>query len=410
MPSATNRLLPFEAVPTPEEPALGKRTPADTGAMFRPLRLWLFVCAICLAVGLAESAQAYWLLPLEEGGQVLGGWRSLGLGVGVWGTWALLWPIAHFMAHRFPLGPRHWRGRLPLLLAAGLACVLLKIVFDYPVIYYCYCPTPEVWTFPKFMLTAFAGYSLRYLTLFWAMIGVVHALDFYNKYRDSQLREAHLETGLTRARLQLLKTQLHPHFLFNTLNALSALIYTDVDAAERMLARLGDLLRLSLEDFGVQEAPLARELEVIRYYLDIEQARLGPRLRVEWKVAPEVTEALVPTFLLQPLIENAIRHGISPRSEPGRIEVRAWRRGGELCLEVRDDGPGLRAEQKPGSGVGLTNTRARLLHLYGDAQRFEIGNDVRGGCVARVVLPFYEPVGISDDSFRGRDDTHVDCR
>jgi LytS/YehU family sensor histidine kinase len=169
-------------------------------------------------------------------------------------------------------------------------------------------------------------------------------------------------------------------------------------------------LRLSLEDFGVQEAPLARELEVVRYYLDIEQARLGPRLRVEWKVAPEVTDALVPTFLLQPLIENAIRHGISPRCEPGRIEVRAWRTGSELYLEVRDDGPGLRTERKPGGGVGLTNTRARLLHLYGDAQRFEIGNDARGGCVARVVLPFYEPVGISDDSFRGQDDTHVDCR
>jgi LytS/YehU family sensor histidine kinase len=206
-----------------------------------------------------------------------------------------------------------------------------------------------------------------------------------------------------------LKTQLHPHFLFNTLNAIAALIYTDVEAAERMLARLGDLLRLTLEDFGVQQAPLARELEVVRHYLEIEQARLGPRLRVDWRVAAEATDALVPTFLLQPLIENAIRHGISPRSKPGRIEVRAWRKGEELCLEVRDDGPGLRAEGKAGGGVGLSNTRARLQHLYGTGQRFEIGNDAHGGCVARVVLPFYQPVPISAESLRERDDTHVDC-
>jgi LytS/YehU family sensor histidine kinase len=239
------------------------------------------------------------------------------------------------------------------------------------------------------------------------MIGVGHALDYYGKYRDGELRAAQLEIGLAHARLDLLKTQLQPHFLFNTLNAISALVYTDAAAAERTVARLGDLLRLALEDFGVQEAPLAREMEVLRSYLDIEQTRLGNRLTVCWDVGPDTTDALVPTFLLQPLVENAIHHGVAPRSEPGRVEIGAWRHGGMLHLRVRDDGPGLPAGPING-GVGLANTRARLLHLYGAAQRLEAGNDPRGGCVVRVTLPFRELAESSAEGTRGDDDTLSD--
>jgi LytS/YehU family sensor histidine kinase len=162
------------------------------------------------------------------------------------------------------------------------------------------------------------------------------------------------------------------------------------------LARLGDLLRLALEDFGVQEAPLARELEVLRSYLDIEQTRLGHRLTVCWNVGPDTTNALVPTLLLQPLVENAIHHGIAPRSESGRIEIVVWRHDGALYLHVRDDGPGLPAGPVKG-GVGVANTRARLLHLYGAAQQLQIDNDPRGGCVVKVMLPFHEPAEIPSE-------------
>jgi LytS/YehU family sensor histidine kinase len=220
------------------------------------------------------------------------------------------------------------------------------------------------------------------------MFGVSHALDYYGKYRERELRAAQLESGLTRAHLQLLKSQLHPHFLFNTLNAISSLIHTDVESADRVIARLGDLLRLALDDFGAQEAPLARELEVVRSYLEIEQARLGPRLKVRVHADPDVGEALTPTFLLQPLVENAIRHGVAPRAGPGRVDVRAWREHDRLCLEVRDDGPGISPE--PGRGVGLSNTRARLQHLYGVEQRLDVRNDPCGGCVATVTMPFRE--------------------
>jgi two-component system, LytTR family, sensor kinase len=407
-PSAAGRYIPFDAVLPLETRKIGKRAPQSTGSPVRFGRIWLFFLIVCIALGLADAAQVYWVNPPQAGS--LGFWRSLGYGLGPWCNWALLWPIAYFMARRFPLGLHHWPSRLLLHLVVSLVCVFLKMTLDYPIIKTCYCPTPEILTYSYLLQLGLDGYVMRFLWLFWAMLGVCHALDYYDKYRDGQLRAAYLETGLTRARLQLLKTQLHPHFLFNTLNAVSALIYTDVEAAERVLARLGDLLRLALEDFGVQEAPLSRELEVVRHYLEIEQARLGPRLRVVWKIAPEVTDALVPTFMLQPLIENAIRHGIAPRSEPGRIEITARREGAQLYVEVRDDGPGLRAGSISGNGVGLANTRARLLHLYGEDQQFEIINDARGGCAARVFLPFYEPVPLAAENMSDLHDTHIDCR
>ncbi len=241
------------------------------------------------------------------------------------------------------------------------------------------------------------------------MIGVAHALDYYGKYREGELHAAELEAGLARAQLQLLKSQLHPHFLFNTLNAISALVHTDVEAADRMLARLGDLLRLALEDFGLQEAPLARELEVVRSYLEIEQARLGSRLSIIVDVGPDTLDAWVPTFLLQPLIENSIRHGIAPRAGKGRIEVHARRDREVLHLEVRDDGPGFPA-LPPCGGVGLANTRARLFHLYGEAQRLQTRNEPRGGCVVQVTVPFREQAENFFDDGRTPDVANADRR
>jgi LytS/YehU family sensor histidine kinase len=279
---------------------------------------------------------------------------------------------------------------LALHVAACIGCLIIKTLLDFPVEKYFYCATPDEVTFGEFLHVWFTAYTLRYVLFYWAMIGVSHAVDYYGKYRDGQLRAAQLESGLARARLQLLKTQLQPHFLFNTLNAISALVHVDVESADRTLARLGDLLRLALEDFAVQEAPLARELEIARSYLEIEQARLGPRLSIEWDIAPDTSDALVPTFLLQPLIENAIHHGIAPRIGPGCVMIRVRRLGSELHLEVRDDGLGLSSAGQTGTGVGLANTRARLLHLYGTSQRLEVSNNPQGGCVAKIVLPFRE--------------------
>ncbi|HTU88857.1 MAG TPA: histidine kinase [Gemmataceae bacterium] len=360
----------------------------------RPFRLGLAVFLVWTLISLCQAAQYHFFPDPDDYPHSFPWTRALGLSFALWYTWGLLGLFAYRLSRRFPLERNHWPRRLAVHVVSCLGFAAVKIFIDYPIIRGLYCPRPDILTLPVFLRMSLIGqFFFRFILYYWAIIAGCHALDYYGKYREGQLRTAQLEAGLTRARLQLLKTQLQPHFLFNTLNAISALVHMDVEAADRMLARLGDLLRLALEDFAVQEAPLARELAIVRSYLEIEQGRLGPRLRVDWDIGADACDALVPTFLLQPLIENAVRHGIAPRIEPGRIEVRVRRKDAELQLEVRDDGPGLPAGADVGGGVGLANTRARLLHLYGTAQRLEIGNLPHGGCLARIVLPFRESAG-----------------
>jgi LytS/YehU family sensor histidine kinase len=182
--------------------------------------------------------------------------------------------------------------------------------------------------------------------------------------------------------------QLNPHFLFNTLHAISALVHKDVEAADRMIARLSDLLRYALESTDAQEVPLRQELGFLNRYLEIEQTRFGDRLTVRLDIAPETLDALVPNLVLQPLVENAIRHGIEPRAKPGRIDLRARRENGRLKLEVCDNGVGLPSGRIPEEGVGLSNTRARLQQLYGEGHCFELGDAPGGGLMVSVELPF----------------------
>jgi two-component system LytT family sensor kinase len=182
--------------------------------------------------------------------------------------------------------------------------------------------------------------------------------------------------------------QLHPHFLFNTLNAISTLVHKDPEVADRMIARLSDLLRLTLENIGVQEVRLAQELEFLERYLEIERMRFPDRLEVRMRIAPETLDARAPYLILQPLVENAIRHGIAPRSTRGRVEVRAERKNGMLILEVRDDGPGISPKANPKKGLGISSTRARLEKLYGAAHRFDLSNASEGGLVVTLAWPF----------------------
>lgn len=394
--------LPLDGAMPPE--MLGD-VPAEPA---RPFRLGLVVFLVWTAIALCEAAQYHFFPDPEDYPLSLPWARALGLGFGLWYTWGLLGLIAYRLSRRFPLERNHWLNRLAIHLAFCLGFAAVKIFIDYPIIRGFYCPRPDDLTMPLYLRMGFGSRFLVFAVYYLALIAVSHALDYYGKYREGQLRAARLEAGLTHARLHLLKTQLQPHFLFNTLNAISALVHVDAEAANRMLARLGDLLHLALEDFAVQEAPLARELEIARAYLEIEQGRLGPRLIVDWNIAADACDAWVPTFLLQPLIENAVRHGIATRIEPGRVEIRVRRKGAELHLEVRDDGLGLPPGAEASGGVGLANTRARLRHLYGTAQRLELANLPRGGCVARIVLPFREPVGEPADAIPETHDSDVD--
>ena len=224
------------------------------------------------------------------------------------------------------------------------------------------------------------------LLIYWVIVTVTFAFNYYRKYRERELRTMELEKRLAQAKLQSLQMQLNPHFLFNTLHSVSALMHQDIEAAEGMIARLSDLLRAALDNTDTQEVTLREELEFLKRYLEIEQTRFGSRLTVSMEVPPDTLDAQVPNLILQPLVENAIRHGIEPHSKPGCIELRVARAADVLTVELSDNGAGLRDEAAV-EGVGLSNTRARLRTLYGEAHGFELREAPGGGLLVRLMIP-----------------------
>jgi signal transduction histidine kinase len=229
------------------------------------------------------------------------------------------------------------------------------------------------------------------IIVFWLAVGVAHGMMFYRRYRQRDEEAAALSNRLAQAELMALKSQLHPHFLFNALNTISALMHKDVKAADRMLARLSELLRGALDHRGDQEVSLQDELSFLASYLEIEKARLAERLTVEVDVPSNVLDARVPHMILQPLVENAIRHGVAPRAAPGRVTIRARGRRDMLDLEVIDDGPGIQPKRLGnggGGGLGLSNTRSRLEQLYGEGFNFEPKNRDGGGYKVSMSIPF----------------------
>jgi two-component system LytT family sensor kinase len=226
-----------------------------------------------------------------------------------------------------------------------------------------------------------------FVMLSWSVL--YFAVKYYADLQAQTEQRLKAESLAARAQLDALRYQLNPHFLFNTLNAISTLIVqNETAAANRMIARLADFLRLSLEDGGSAEVPLASELEFVNRYLEIERVRFGDRLEIRYEIEAETLSIPVPNLILQPLVENAIRHAIAPRETGGRLEIEAKRTGDLLCLEVRDDGPELNGKWSIGaSGVGLSNTRARLNELYGPAHRFELRLVEGGGCAVSIGVP-----------------------
>ena len=224
---------------------------------------------------------------------------------------------------------------------------------------------------------------------YWAVVGLSHALLYYRESRARAIRSAQLETRLVEAQMKTLQQQLHPHFLFNTLHAISSLMHKDVDAADRVLMQLSDLLRITLEHLGQQEIALEAELGALSKYLEIERTRFPDRLIVRFDVHPETLETRVPSLLLQPLVENAIKHGVARKAGPGHIDISARREGDKLRLEVRDDGVGLSEDALTAlqKGIGISTTRARLQHLFGADFRFEFHRLAQGLAVI-VALPW----------------------
>ncbi len=307
--------------------------------------------------------------------------------------WFALTPLILYLARRFPFELGRWKFSLPVHIAAGLLIGLAQLAVDaFLLIRLGYPPGfefPNFWEAYKF----FVSFNLHLSQLiYWGVVGIWSAYNYYQKYRERELQTSKLEARLAQSRLQVLKMQIHPHFLFNTLNAISELIHRDADAADRMLTDLSDLLRMSFENLEVQEVALKQELEFLNKYIEIEQMRFHDRLKVEMDISPETLDASVPNMILQPLVENAIKHGISPRAEGGRIEIETVRNNGHLEIRVEDNGLGIpfRDANVVSEGVGLSNTRRRLKHLYGERHKFEIAAAERSGVRVDLEIPFKE--------------------
>ena len=351
---------------------------------------WLSIFGCFTLVGLMFAGQ--WYVGYTANGYPITWTQVLTWGLTEWELWALLAPFILVLTRRFYIDRQNRYRTVPVHIALGLGFSFVHIVLH---------AAAEQWTTwawgPDEQMTFSTSlyhlltkkFHINLLTYF-VIVGVSHAVEYYRRYQERERTTAQLEAQLSRAALHALKMQLHPHFLFNTLNTISALIHRDPRAADRMVARLGDLLRLTLDGQGVEEVPLKEELEFLEKYLEIEQTRFHDRLSIELEIDPASLDARLPNLLLQPLVENAIRHGISARPGAGRIEIRARRENGALLLAVRDDGLGLPADWQTSTsfGVGLANTRARLAQLYGAHHTFTLANMPGGGLEVAIAIPF----------------------
>lgn len=293
--------------------------------------------------------------------------------------WVPMTVAVFWLARRFPLERGRWRRSLAMLTAGAAAVVGLRaalVISLNPWVGW-YDEVPSV---ASVLITSVNNN----LFIYWMMIGVAHALHYAERSREREIEASRLETQLARAHVAALQAQLQPHFLFNTLHSIAELVHSDPEGADRMIVQLSALLRRTLDAATAQLSALRDELGLLEPYLDIEQVRFGDRLTVTWEIAPEALDATVPQLILQPLVENALRHGLSPRAAPGRLVICAGVRGDRLELEVRDDGVGVR-EARP--GVGLSNTRARLRQIYGDDHAFTLAAAPGGGTVARIEIP-----------------------
>jgi signal transduction histidine kinase len=310
--------------------------------------------------------------------------------ISVFVPWLLLLPflpLVVLLAEWKPLDRGRWARHLPPHLLATFLLVLVHQLLSARVVSW-------LQPYPSVSLVAFwiklVTFRLAVDALvYWTIVGGVHAARATREAREREQTAARLETSLAEARLAALREQLQPHFLFNSLNAVSTLaLRGDRDAVTQALTTLSELLRMTLEIHRTQELPLAEELAFLDRYLELQQLRFGDRLTVVRLVEEDALDAAVPAMLTQPLVENALRHGIEREPGAGRVEIRASRRDGQLLLEVRDSGPGFVAAAGIREGIGLTNTRARLAGLYGARAKLECGDAPGGGGEVRITLPY----------------------
>jgi two-component system, LytTR family, sensor kinase len=347
----------------------------------------LAVVAIFSALGLLFSTQIY--LDSFYTRANITARQALTLALAGWYGWMVLAPLVFWLARRFSLAVH---------VVASFVLTFGKLFMTSTLL--------GMAGFGPRMVTSTINIPLNYVT-YWTMVGTIWALDSHRQRRAERLRASQLEASLATARLDALTLQLQPHFLFNTLNSIAELMHENVTAAERMVGELSTLLRASLDGSHSHEVPLERELAFLEQYLNIERVRFDERLRVKIDASPNARDALVPRLLLQPLVENAVRHAVTPRAAGGTIVIEAAKAEDRLTIRVKDDGPasasasGIHGANSAngvnGVGIGLTNTRARLEALYGDRQTFEIRLHEAGGAEVTITLPFRAAANESAD-------------
>ena len=315
-------------------------------------------------------------------------WREFLVQTSACYLWALATPLVLWLSKRFPIERHNWlrRAGSHLLFSIILASTLLVVHYPGILLIWGQLGSISAWRMFGFLY----GNLDRWLLIYWTILLLSQAFIYYNSYRKGELKASQLRTELVQAQLEALKMQVQPHFLFNTLHSISALLSKDTESARKMITRLGDFLRLTLENSGSLEVSLRQEIEFLNGYLEIERIRFQDRLTTEIKVDPEVLDVSVPNLILQPIVENAMRHAIGS-SGAGRVEVTAVPQNGVVRIEVKDNGPGVDVdrilEARRGRGLGLANTQARLIGLYGASARFELSNNPTGGLVVALEIP-----------------------
>ena len=365
---------------------------ATLGSTAKKRLKWFIIVGFWTFFGLLNASQLYLGLKMEAEMMKVSFLKIFATQLLGWWSWIPLTPIILLLARRFPVERGTWLRILPIHV---LGCVLISAAHIAFLTYLSILIAPFGRQFERSFRQMFIGRVTSQfhidLLIYAATLGVSYAVSYYFRFREREFRASQLEAQLVQAQLQTLKMQLQPHFLFNTLNGIAGLVRDSRNkAAVDMIVGLSDLLRYTLENAGKQEVPLKEELEFLELYLDIQQMRFSDRLKVEMHVAPETLDALVPNLILQPLVENAIRHGISRRRASGTIGISAERHEDLLKITIYDDGPGLKRDDglKTVEGVGLSNTRARLGQLYGERQEFTLSEREGGGVTATLVIPF----------------------
>ena len=344
------------------------------------------VLAFWTVLGLSYTASA--VISSRAEGHASGWTRPLVWNFSDFYFWMLATPLMGWLGR---LGSMGWRRFVAVHVPASLLLATVQTLVTVIVYWWLCGPSPSMQTmrFADFLRTSLVYETHLGLVTYWVFLGTLRALDYQSRLRDERLRNSLLETQLVQSQLQTLRVQLQPHFLFNTLNAISALALADPMQARLMIARLSDFLRLTLEERHAQQVPLSRELEFLECYLGIQQVRFQDRLVTHMDVAGDSTRALVPNMILQPLVENALRHGLLDKPERGTLHIATRREGGHLHVRIEDDGLGL-PEDGVKDGIGLGNTRTRLDMLFGELATLELSPRTDGGTRVDLRFPYME--------------------